>query len=373
MPPDPAGRPASTFYPRVFALITAALLAMALVQMVQPFVGPILWGFLLALMLWPLNEALSRALRGRRGLAALLITLASILLILLPAVLLGVAFANQAGELVSRIQDLAERHRVARMSDVLQIPLLERAIEQLGTYVPVTAERIQAWLVQSGQSVLRTLVLASGAIFAGALGVVGRYFLTLFLLFFFLRDGEVMVGRAVRLIPMDPARKALLVEHLSAVTRAVVLGMLLTSVAQGTLMGIGFALVGLPSPVVFGVLTAVASLVPLIGLALVWVPAVVVLFAQGRPVAAIFLLAWSVLLVGMVDNVLRPIFVSGRARISTLPVFLGLMGGLSAFGAIGMVAGPVLVALVIALFRFAEEARAAEEVLGEPAAVSPES
>jgi predicted PurR-regulated permease PerM len=180
-----------------------------------------------------------------------------------------------------------------------------------------------------------------------------------------------MIRRAMPLIPMDPGRKALLVAHLSAVTRAVVLGMLLTAVAQGTLMGVGFMLVGLPSPVVFGVLTAVASLVPLIGLALVWVPAVVVLFAQGRPGAAVFLLAWSVLLVGIVDNILRPIFVSGRARISTLPIFLGLMGGLTAFGAIGMVAGPVLVALVIALFRFAEEARPAE-VSPEPAPVSAE-
>src|SRR5262245_24401941 len=270
MVPGPAGQPLSTFYQRVFALITAALLAFALVQMIQPFVGPILWGFLLAFMLWPVNEWLSRRLSGRRGMAALMITLASILLILLPAVLLGVAFANQAGDLVGRIQELAEHYHISHMSDVLRVPLLQDWIERLGTYVPLTAERIQAWFVQSGQSVLRTLVLASGAIFAGALGVVGRYFLTLFLLFFFLRDGDVMLRRALRLIPMDPGRKALLVEHLSAVTRAVVLGMLLTAVAQGTLMGIGFALIGLTSPVVFGVLTAVASLIPLVGLALVW-------------------------------------------------------------------------------------------------------
>jgi predicted PurR-regulated permease PerM len=165
----------------------------------------------------------------------------------------------------------------------------------------------------------------------------------------------------MRLVPMAEARKAALLEHLSSVTRALVLGLLLTAAAQGALLGIGFAIVGLPSPVVFGVLTAVSSLIPLVGLALVWVPAVTVLFAQGRPGAAIFLLLWSVLFVGLVDNFLRPIFVSGRANISTLPIFLGLLGGLSAFGAIGMIGGPVLVALMIALFRFAEEARATEE------------
>lgn len=359
--PDSLSRLEGTFYPRVFTLAAAGLLCLALVRMIQPFVGPILWAFLLAFMLAPATEALARALRGRRGLAALLVTLASVVLILLPAVLLGVAFANQAGDLVGRIQDLAERHHIAGLSDVLRVPLLERAIQRLGTYVPLSADRIQSWLVDSGQGVLRTLVLASGAIFAGALGAVVQFFLTLFLLFFFLRDGEDMVRRSVRLIPMDPSRKTMLMGHLAAVTRAVVLGTLLTAVAQGVLMGVGFAIVGLPSPVVFGVLTGIASLVPLVGTALVWVPAVVVLFAQGRPGAAIFLVIWSVVLVGMADNVLRPLVVSGRAQISTLPVFLGLMGGLSAFGAIGMVLGPVIVALVIALLRFAEESRPAEE------------
>ena len=117
------------------------------------------------------------------------------------------------------------------MSDVFRVPLLENFIAWLGTYVPVTAERIQVWFVQSGQSVLRTLVLASGAIFAGALGVVARYFLTLFLLFFFLRDGEIMIRRALRLIPMDAGRKALLVDHLSAVSEEEVSGLLGKSVA----------------------------------------------------------------------------------------------------------------------------------------------
>lgn len=224
-------QPESSFYPRVFALITAGVLAVVLFWMIQLFVGPMLWALLLALLLSPLNEALGRALGGRRGLAALLLTLAGTLLILLPAALLAVAFANQAGELVGRIQELAERYQVSRVSDVLRVPVLEGAIKQLGTYVPVTADQIQAWLLQSGQSALRTVVLASGALFAGALGAMIGFALTLFMLFFFLRDGELMVQRAVRLIPMDASRKALLVGHLSAVTRAVVQGTLLTSVA----------------------------------------------------------------------------------------------------------------------------------------------
>jgi predicted PurR-regulated permease PerM len=128
-------------------------------------------------------------------------------------------------------------------------------------------------------------------------------------------------------------------------------------VVQGALVGVAFALVGLPSPVVFGVLAMLAALVPLFGTALIWVPAAGVLAAQRRWGAAIFMAAWGVFVVAGSDNVVRPMFISGRAQISTLPVFLGLAGGLSAFGPIGMVLGPVIVALVLALLRFAEESR----------------
>ena len=103
---------------------------------------------------------------------------------------------------------------------------------------------------------------------------------------------------------------------------------------------------------------AFASLIPFVGTALIWVPAVGVLFLQGRWVAAVVLAVWSVAVVSSADNVVRPLFISGRAQISTLPVFLGLIGGLSAFGPIGLVVGPVVVALTLALLRFADEARA---------------
>jgi len=115
-------------------------------------------------------------------------------------------------------------------------------------------------------------------------------------------------------------------------------------------------MVRLPSPVVFGVLAAVAALLPLVGTALIWLPAAGVLVAQGRLGAALFLAIWGVAVVSSVDNFLRPLLISGRAQISTLPVFLGLLGGISAFGPIGIVLGPVVVALALALLRFAEEA-----------------
>lgn len=343
------------FYSRVFALAVAGLLAFALFRILQPFIGSILWGFLLAFLLFPVNVRLRRALGGRRNAAAILLTLAVILLLVGPAALLAVAFARQASDLVGQVQKAAAQYQIARPSDLLQVPILDRIIRGIEVLVPVTAEQIQGGMLEGAKSLLQLLASISGSFFVGALGAVVGLAMTLLLLFFFLRDGEVMVQKVLLLIPLDAERKARLVEHLAAVTRAVVLGALLTAIVQGTLVGIAFALVRLPSPLVFGGLAAVASLVPLVGASLVWAPAAVVLAWQGRWAAALFLAVWGVAVVTSADNVIRPRFIAGRAQISTLPVLLGLVGGVGAFGPIGMVLGPVVIALVLALLRFAEE------------------
>jgi predicted PurR-regulated permease PerM len=129
-----------------------------------------------------------------------------------------------------------------------------------------------------------------------------------------------------------------------------------TALVQGALISVAFAILGLPSPIVFGVLAALLALAPLVGPPVLWVPAVVLLASQGRWYAAIFLLVWGVM-VSTIDNVLRPILVSGRAEVGTLTVFIGVLGGVAAFGAIGLILGPLVLALVIALVRFTLEVR----------------
>ena len=347
------------FYARVFWLVAVALLGLLLLNILKPFLESILWAGLLAFLLAPVSGFLTRGLGGRPALAALLLTAAGALFVLIPAVATAVVFAGQATVLVGRLQELADRYRITHASDVFQVPALDQFFTWVGTFVPVPPEQIQAWALDGGKTLLALLVASSGVFFAGVLGVVVEVGLTLFLLFFFLRDGGEMVTRALALVPMTAARKADLVEHLSAVMRAVALGTLLTAVVQGTLVGLSFAFTGLPSPVVFGVLAMLASLVPLVGSSLIWVPAAFVLLAHDRAGAALFLTFWGLVVVSLVDNIVKPLVVSGRAQISTLPVLLGLIGGLATFGAIGIILGPVVIALPLAFFRFAEEEHAA--------------
>jgi predicted PurR-regulated permease PerM len=175
----------------------------------------------------------------------------------------------------------------------------------------------------------------------------------LFLLFFFLQSGRAMLAALTRLIPIEGARRAELLKYLADVTRAVVFGSTATAVAQGIFVGVGFAIVGLPSPLVFGVLATIAAFLPA-GAAIVLIPAVIYMMIVGRWGAAIFLAVWTVAM-WVVENVLRPVLTAHQAEVSTLAIFLGAIGGAAAFGVLGLVIGPVLLSFAVALLRFAEE------------------
>jgi predicted PurR-regulated permease PerM len=160
-------------------------------------------------------------------------------------------------------------------------------------------------------------------------------------------------------VPLSDTRKRELTLRMAMVTRAVVLGTILTAVVQGTLLGAGFAIAGLPAPVVFGVLGAVLSVVPFGGTALVWVPGAAWLLLTGDFGHGLFLAAWGLLLVSTADNFLKPFLIGGQAEVPTLAIFIGVLGGLAAFGLVGMFLGPVVIALTLTLLSFAANSRPA--------------
>jgi predicted PurR-regulated permease PerM len=345
----------SSFYPRVFALVVAVLLGYALILIFAPFIGPMAWAAFLAFLLYPLNLRLRRRLRGRELSAGVLTFLAPVI-ILLPLSALSIDFVAQISALLQKMQKSAAGLDIKSLSDLQQFPWIARINVWLADHTGISAEQAQAWLVSGTREVLKHAASLGGGFFLGALGSLLGFAIMLFLLFFFLRDGDAMVARARRLIPLDEERKERLFRQLSGVTRAIVVGTSVTALLQGILIGIGFTIAGLPSPVVFGVLAALLSMLPVGGSAFVWGPAAIWLFIDGRWGYGLFMLGWGLLLGGL-DNVLRPLLISGRARISALAVFIGVLGGIPAFGAIGIIAGPVVLSLVLALIEFAEESR----------------
>jgi predicted PurR-regulated permease PerM len=207
------------------------------------------------------------------------------------------------------------------------------------------------------QSVLKSAATVGGGLALGLFGTVVGFFMMLFLLFFLLRDGRSILDHLKRLLPLEAARRERLLDYLGRVTRAVVFGSAATALIQGIFVGVGFAFAGLPSPVVFGVLATIAALLPA-GASIVLVPAILYLGVSGHWGGAIFLALWTGLLV-VVENVARPLLTAHRAHVSTLAVFMGAVGGVSAFGVLGLIIGPVLLSFVVALVRFMTEVRGA--------------
>ena len=346
--------PDSRFYERVLAVAGLALLAALLYQILQPFFAPLAWALFLAFLLQPAQARLTRLLRGRDSIAAALLTIIVLLMFIGPLATLAVAFGRQAAGLAGQLQHWLEQHQGQGLPEIGDLPLLGRVLDWLDQYAGVSPAEAQAWLLERGKDLFDKLAAIGGTALLGALGTALNFTVMLFLLYFFIRDGLGMARAAISLVPLEPARRDDLQDRLGAVTRAVVLGTVVTAMIQGLLLGIGFAVVGLPAPVVFGVIGALLSIVPFGGTALVWMPAVAMLLFQGRYVAAIVLASIG-LVVSTVDNFLKPFLISGRAVVPTIAVFIGVLGGLIAFGVIGLFLGPVVIALAIALVNFAQD------------------
>jgi predicted PurR-regulated permease PerM len=365
--------PRDRFYARTFALATCVVLGLALFKIVQPFLGPLLWALFIAFLLHPLHVALSARLRGRTQVSALLLTLLTFIVVIGPLTGLSAAFAAQVGDLLQSVQSTVADQARGNVLNLTNVPYVHEALDWLDRTFDINVAQVRGWLGQGARELLQSLASIGGRVFLGAVGTVVGFVLMVFMLFFFIRDGEEMVATTRELIPMSSSAKARLFDHLAAVTRAMVYGTGLTALIQGALVGIAFLIVGLPSPIVFGVIAALVALLPFGGTAIVWAPAALIMAAQGRWGAAIFMTVWGALLVSLVDNIVRPMLVSGRANVGTLTVFIGVLGGIGAFGAIGLFFGPVILALIIALIRFMLEIRRAEKAAltaGEPAPAS---
>src|SRR5262245_23885684 len=198
----------SRFYSRAFWVVAGGLLAVALFAILKPFLESILWAGLLALLISPLNDLLSRKLGDRPALAAILLTVAGALFVLIPAVVTGIIFAGQATELLSRLERLAERYRIAEPSDLLQVPALDQVFRWIGKFVPIPPAQLRAWVLDGGRSLLSLALASSGAVVAGVVGLLFEVGLTLFLLFFFLRDCRAAAALLLLLVLLRPQGQA---------------------------------------------------------------------------------------------------------------------------------------------------------------------
>ena len=299
------------FYARTFTLAVLLVLGFLLYQILLPFFSPIAWALFIAFLILPIHEWLSARLRGRRRLSAALLTLATIAILVGPLAALGAGVRRAGGRSPALCAAARDRSRATRLVDIENMPVIGTALAWLQQTMGFSLEQIRGWAIDAARAVLGFFGSLGRQIFFGALGAVLGFALMIFILFFAILDGRDMAATLRMLIPMSPGDRKRLVDHLAAVTRAMVYGTGVTALVQGALIGIGFAGVGLPSPIVFGVVAALCALVPMLGTPIVWVPAVLVLAAQQRWGATLFLLIWGIFVV-TIDNFLRPWLVAGK-------------------------------------------------------------
>lgn len=338
---------------RWFAVAIVLLVLVAVWMILRPMRMPIAWAAVLAFLLYPLQQRLTRALGNRRSAAAGILTALTPIAIVVPLTLIGIAFAQQVAGIASALQENRDLFALSRWLDPAQHPRIAQLAAWAAENFNFRVADIQSYLQEGAQKLAGTLARSSGALFLNTAGAILRFFLMLFVLFFMLRDGSLWFRRFAALLPLVPRKRDALFTRLGKVLRAVVYGCGLTAMVQGTLVAIGFAVSGLSGPIVFGVLACVMALLPFGGAAVIWVPGVLYLLATGQVGWAIFLLVWGGV-VSVSDNFIRPMIISRYTPVPTLLVFLGVIGGVAAFGLLGFIAGPVILVLATELLRFTE-------------------
>ncbi len=313
----------------------------------RPFLVPIAWAAILAYASWPLHARIEQVFHGRTGVSAMAMTILMVLLVMVPAVLISAA-------LVVELQSALDELRAWLPGGPASLAATLRDIPLIGARAADRIESLMADPTQMQQWVLARTGLVVGFV-ASTAGDLGRLaldaILALLTLFFFYRHGRELApqihGAARRLAGggVDTV-----VDTLADTVRAVTYGTLSTALTQAVLLTFGVWIVGLGSPVLLGAITGLLALTP-IGPPLVYIPASAWLLLHGRIVAGLVLLGWGILVVSMVDNVIKSWFLSGAARIPFLLGFFGVLGGLLAFGPIGLFVGPVAIALLLTLWR----------------------
>ena len=247
----------STFYRGTFAVVALGTLGYLLLRLLAPLAGALTSATVLAFLLYPVQVRLSRALKHHRDLSAGLITVLTPFVIIAPLSTLAVVFARQVGNIITSFRQ-GTLSIPAFGGDLANYPVIGPLLRLAQQTLPISAMQIQDWATQSAHTALQAAASFSGDFAMGVAGTLVQFVLMLFLLFFLLLDGRSIVRHLARLIPVDAERSDALINNLIAVMRAVVYGTTMTALIQGILIGIGFAIIGMPSPVVFGALAAAA-------------------------------------------------------------------------------------------------------------------
>jgi predicted PurR-regulated permease PerM len=333
-------------------LVTTATLYLSFV-IARPFLTPIITATLLAIAIYPLYTRMARYISNPTG-AALLATLLVLIAILLPTVFIVNRLAHETTTLYGWLN---EQQSLEGGWREYVGTLVDPPLEWVATKTGMSQQQLKQQALDRLQNLSAALLNWAKSLVVNVGGTIVDTVIMLLTLFFLLRDGERIRERIGSILPIEPRRYQELVETISASIAANMYGVVAVAVTQGTLGAIGYTIAGLPSVMLWSVATAVFSMIPLAGAASVWAVASIYLIAVGNWGKAIFMLAWGAGIISTADNIVRPLVLSGRVKLHTLLIFFSLLGGVKAFGIVGLFVGPIIVSVAMALLKILEEER----------------
>jgi predicted PurR-regulated permease PerM len=352
----------------LITLLVALAIALYLCWlMVQPFVNVILWAAVLTIVFYPLHRRIRQRVGSPSG-AAALSTVLVIVLILLPVTFITIAVVQELRGAADELQAGLSHFSGST------IPGLGWVLDRLDGYVNIDPVSAQQFLAERLQTWGAALAGSTLVVVGGAVGAVVQTGLVIFTMFYLFRDGDRLREAMIDMLPLRRVQMHDITVRTRDVIGATIYGVLVIAVIQGTLGTFIFFVLGIPSPLLWGVVMFFFSMIPMAGSFIVWVPAAIFLALSGAYVKAIVLVAWGILVIGSIDNFLSPRLVGKRARLHELLIFFGVLGGLDVFGVLGLVVGPVVVAVTLALVEMVRQAhRPPSETLPEDTLIERQS
>jgi predicted PurR-regulated permease PerM len=338
-PPDPK---------RWALLILLLAVTLALGWILLPFYGTLLWSTIIALLFAPLHRWLLRQLKHRRTPAALLTILAALVLAVVPFAIVSVTLVREATGLYARVQS-GESNPMPYLRGVFEaLPAWATALlDHFGLVDFDTLQRRLSSLLEQGTAFIATQAFSLGQ---NTFEFGASLLITLYLAFFLVRDGDRIVHTMRRALPLTPGQKQELLQKFTVVIRSTVRGNLVVAAIQGALGGLAFWFLGVTGPLLWAVVMAFLSLLPAVGAAMVWLPVALWFFAAGAIWQGVALTAWGMLVIGLVDNLLRPMLVGKASLMPDYVVMITTLGGMVVFGINGFVLGPVIAAMFFAVW-----------------------
>ncbi|WP_067737032.1 AI-2E family transporter [Novosphingobium naphthalenivorans] len=346
------------------------LISVAFAFLLAPYFGAVLWGVIAAIMFQPMTARLARKLGGRANLATSIVLLGLVAVFVVPTILLGISLVNEATSLYNQIT--SGEINIGKMIHDLHAALPSSVRRFIAQYGLTDFARLRN---EFGSSITSSLQGIAGRLLTvgqGALSFIAGLGVMLYLSYFLLRDGDRYGSLVQDALPLHHETRDSLIQHFLLVVRATMRGTVVVAVVQGLLGGIIFSLLGIEGALIWGVMMGFFSLLPAVGTGIIWVPTAIYLFATGEMAKGAILVFCGMFIIGMVDNVLRPILVGRDTRMPDFVVLIATLAGLELFGLNGFVIGPVIAALFMAVWTQQRErklakaaAAAADETTGE--------